>query len=81
MKTQFKVGDLVRVPSRRAGVGCYGHSLPQGSVCKVLDTYGNGDVHLEHPGPVKYPQIVHSSMLKLAKQAMRWRGAYTNRRG
>lgn len=75
MTTQFKVGDLVRVPSRRKGVGCYGHSLPQGSVCEVLRIEGNGDVQLQHPGPLKYQQIVHSSMLKPAKQAMAERKA------
>lgn len=77
----LRVGDLVRVPSGRVSFQCYGHSLPQGSVCEVVRVHANGDVDLLHPGPLKYPQVIHSSMLRAAKQATQKRNEYASRRG
>lgn len=80
MKTKLKAGDLVRVPGRTVSFRCYQHSLPQGAVAEVVEYWADGDVQVKHPGDT-YSQLVHHSMLKLAKQVMRKRDAYANRRG
>lgn len=76
MKQQvFKVGDLVRVPGRSVNRLCHGHDLPQGSICEVRAVWAvTGDIEIQHPEQ-PYSQLVHLSMLKLAKQAMREREA------
>lgn len=76
MKQQvFKVGDLVRVPGRSVSYRCHAHDLPQGSVCVVRKVWsGVGDVEIQHPDKPYY-QLVHPTMLKLAKQAMLQREA------
>lgn len=80
-KQEFKPGDLVRVPGRGSSDLCYGHDLPQGAVCEVQRVWGSL-VDLLHPcGTKSYVQGVDSTVLKLAKQAMRKREQYENRRG
>ena len=83
-KQEFKPGDLVRVPGRTEYL-CFSHDLPQGSVCEVARVLDYSDyllVELRHPcGRKQYTQAVNSPVLKLAKQAMRKREQYGNRRG
>ena len=78
-KQEFKVGDLVRVPGNSRSIWCYGHHLPQGSVCEVAGVRRGGDCDLNYPGG-GIGQLVHGSVLKLAKQAMRKRDEYAARR-
>lgn len=78
-KHVFKAGDLVRVPGSSASPLCYGHGLPQGAVCEVIRPLGP-DFYMKHP-ELGYMQLVHASLLKPAKQAMRKREQYENRRG
>lgn len=83
MKQTIKEGDLVRVPGKTGKTGsirCYRHSLPQGSVCIVDFVWPWGDCEVKHPAGA-YGQIIHNSVLKLAKQAMRKRDKYGARRG
>lgn len=73
-KQVIKVGDLVRVPR------CWSHYVPFGVVCKVLGvdmwSDGGGTVEVERlDGTSQYVQNV-----KLAKQAMKQRDAYRERR-
>lgn len=83
MNHQYKVGDLVRV--KRHG----SHGVKFGAVCELtsLDFWSSP----ENPTPAvqgvimagwnQDEQLVSMSELKLAKQAMRKRDEYANRRG
>lgn len=81
MTTKFKAGDLVRVPGRSTSRLCYGHGHPQGAVCLVVEGPSlDGDFEVRHPSG-DFTQLIHGSVLKLAKQAMRKRDQYQDRRG
>lgn len=81
--TKLKAGDLVRV--RRHG----SHGVLFGAVCeiKTLDYWGEGrNTSPCVTGPIgegwtQKGQLVDIRDLKLAKQAMRKRDQYQNRRG
>lgn len=80
MTTTIKAGDLVRVPGWSTSPLCYGHGLPQGAVCPVVEGPDrDGDFEVRHPSE-SYTQLIHGSVLKPAKQAMRKRDEYQNRR-
>lgn len=77
-KQEFKVGDLVRVSGHarwlpRRNENWARHHIKSGTVCTVV---GPGCV--AHPHGVQ--QLVHQDQWKLAKQAMRKRDEYKNRR-
>lgn len=84
MSKQFKVGDLVRVKSRRTSPFYY--DVPFGQVVRVIRLrrsllgFPCVDVEVVDPNPPEhypqgttYTQIIPSSQCKLAKQAMRKR--------
>lgn len=83
MKNQFKVGDLVRVTRHGA------HGIKFGAVCELLslDFWGNPHnptAHVSGTTATEWAQggqLVEIHALKLAKQAMRKRDEYANRRG
>lgn len=84
MKNAIKVGDLVRVSKvRKAPQGGTTYSYRFGQVVKVTSLYGWNDT----PGYVMcadskgHPQALGLHQVKPAKQAMRKREAYANRRG
>lgn len=77
-KQEFKVGDLVRVSGHarhlpRRNEDWARHHIKSGTVCTVA---GAGFV----VAPDGMGQIVHTDQWKLAKQAMRERDEYKNRR-
>ena len=75
-KQEFKVGDLVRVPRKTAGVW---HNVPFGMVVEVtqpLNGFGNVDIRSVRDTIQGIPR----QHLKLAKQAMRKRDEYAARR-
>lgn len=87
MKTNYKAGDIVRVQGR-SKPGSYFHGFKYGQLVVVASDQQGGlvDVHGVYttgpcPNSSRIQQTVAASALKPAKQAMRWRGAYTNRRG
>lgn len=82
-KQGFKVGDLVRIRGYTLRGGC-GHHVQQGAVCRVTNPC-NSRGNVEVSGPHRYAdrniaQGVFPSHVKLAKQAMRKRDEYKNRR-
>lgn len=86
MKT-YKEGDIVRVQGRTKD-GSYSHGYKAGQLVVVAKQYPGGliVVHGAHTaGGIATGSRIYQTMavtnVKLAKQAMRWRGAYTNRRG
>ena len=84
MKAQYKAGDLVRVGGHaRYGVRVEGrgprHHIKSGTVCTVVvDNPEDGDITVRGP---ECMQVVGKAVVKLAKQAMRKRGEYADRRG
>lgn len=83
-KQEFKVGDLVRIKGSSI-VGGYCHGIYQGAVCRVLgpSTLAGHIVDVIGPhtlGGAPVLQGVSRTHLQLAKQAMRKRDEYKNRR-
>lgn len=86
MKTKLKVGDLVRVGGHarrgaRRGARVEGrgprHHIKSGTVCTVVSLQDNY-VTVQTSDLM---QMVGLGVVKLAKQAMRKRDEYKNRRG
>lgn len=85
--SQYKVGDLVRVHAHR--VDEHPHGIPSGAVCEVVALWGWGGkdparllVRLPSwEGGAHLEQSVRLTSIKPAKQAMRKRDQYANRRG
>lgn len=73
-KQVIKVGDLVRVPR------CYSHFVAFGAVCEVThaDYWGSGRTVQVQPPEGAALQLVMN--VRLAKQAMKKREAYRDRR-
>lgn len=83
-KQPFKVGDLVRMAGRTTTGAC-GHGFKHGQVVEVLDVdaWGNpGCPSIKVRGAGVLDQLVMwNHPMRLAKQAMRKRDEYLNRRG